>query len=322
MHVALALGLCALLSGAPKAKPAALSDVTAGDFVEYDFSGGATGGKSVVLRLQAAEVTKSHVVVDVRQVRGRPVRWLEGGVRFRLALGGKAPKVKPRARPNFDVRPVTMQRGGLTVSCQNYAWGVITGNAARGAGCEASPAKELALTGGLVDETVMNTADSYSVALVSAGHADVPSAAPPEAFRAGSSWTMREALGVEVRREVSSAGGQLVTRSSAVAGNQGKGMTQETARTLLEQLRELLSSLPDSSPEGSPGPDVAVGPKPLKTLLVERAASGKTPARVETRVARPDDVPEAPLPVRFGVIGVEEKKGEKAQVILQLTDWR
>jgi hypothetical protein len=38
-------------------------------------------------------------------------------------------------------------------------------------------------------------------------------------------------------------------------------------------------------------------------------------------VARPDEVPEAPLPVRFGVIGVETK-GEKPQVVLQLVEWR
>ncbi|MCC6336171.1 MAG: hypothetical protein IT380_19565 [Myxococcales bacterium] len=319
MHTALAVGLCALLAGVPKAKLPALSSVTAGDYVEYEVSGSA--GAKVVLRLQAAEVSKAEVVVDVRAVRGRPVRWLEGGARFRLAPGGQAPKEKAKARPNFDARPVSLQRGGAMFACQNYAWGSQKPEGTRGAGCEASPAKELALTGGLVDETVMSPEETYSVALVGVGHAEVPSPAPVEAFRAGSSWTTREALGVTVRREVSSAGGKVVTTSTGVPATGGKGKTTETSQTLLEVLRVLLSTLPDAAPEGLPGPEVTAGPRPLETVLVERPARGKSPARVETRAARPGEVPEAPLPVRFGALVVEEK-GEKPKVLQQVTEWR
>ncbi|GMU59204.1 MAG: hypothetical protein AMXMBFR34_09670 [Myxococcaceae bacterium] len=319
MHTALAVGLCALLVGAPKAKLPALSSVTAGDYVEYEVSG--SGAKGVVVRLQAAEVSKAEVVVDVRAVRGRPVRWLEGGARFRLALGGKAPQEKAKARPNYDARPVSLQRGGAMFACQNYAWGSQKAGGTRGAGCEGAAAKELALTGGLVDETVMSPQETYSVALVGVGHAEVPSPAPVEAFRAGSSWKMREALGVEVKRAVSSAGGRMVTTATGVSAKGDKGRTTWTSQTLLDLLRALLSTLPESAPEGTPGPEVTVGPRPLKTVLVERPASGKSPARVETRTARPDEVPEAPLPVRFGVLAVEEK-GEKPKVLQQLVEWR
>jgi hypothetical protein len=331
-------GVVALTAaGAPrhaKEKPPTLADVKAGDFVEYELGTDSARG-TVVLRLQAAEVTRDAVIVDVRVVKGRPLSWLDGGARFLVAKGGKPPKPRAPVRgAGRDTRPGQAQRGGVTYHCTQYAF--ETKDGARGAGCLDSPARELALTGGLVDETEMSPSSSatpgFSVTLVAAGHADVPSPAPPWAFAAGSSWTVLERASKErlVRTAVTSTGGKVVTTRTTYEPRGGKaapgdlalagrtwraaGSTQD-AETLLEVLRRLAAELPSEPLDGLSGPDCTVGPRPVKTTLVPLA--GKS---TETRAARPAEVIPAPLPVRYGPLA--RTKDGAAKPELELVEWR
>lgn len=318
MHALLVLGVVALVSGAKVPTPA---DAAAGDYVEYELTSAAKPRVQVVVRLQAVEVTKKAVVVDVRAVKGRAPPWLEPGLRLTLALGGKAPRrdVPANQRAGRDSRPVKVERAGQMFSCNNYAFESKVGPS--GAGCIDAAVKALALTHGLVDETLMNAGpkgnDGYALTLKGFGHADVPSTAAPLAYAPGASWTVLEKGPKErlVRRSVSSAGGKLVTTTATFAVKGGKpgkaGASTQVPDTLLQHLVALLRDLPEAEAFGEPGADCTVGPKPAKTVTV------KSGARVETRLAHPSDVPEAPLPVRYGVIGVEGTTSDFA-----LSEWK
>lgn len=330
MHALLVAGMVALVSGAKVPSPA---DAVAGDYVDYEVSSAAKPRLQVVVRLQAVSVTKKAVVVDVRAVKGRPPPWLaEPGLRLTLALDGKAPKreVPASQRAGRDSRPVKVERAGQMFSCNNYAFESKVGPS--GAGCIDAAVKALALTGGLVDETLMNAGpkgeDGYEVKLVGFGHADVPTAAPPLAYGPGASWMVLE-TGPKarlVRRAVTSAGGKLVVTTTVFTPKPSKagkgeptvdgrawkaGPSTQRPDTLLQHLVVLLKELPDEEAYGEPGAASAAGPRPMKTVRV------KSGGRVETRLARPADVPEAPLPVRFGVVGAEGGDAD-----FSLVEWR
>ncbi|MEW6434804.1 MAG: hypothetical protein AB1730_25165 [Myxococcota bacterium] len=318
MHALLVAGMVALSVGAKAPSP---GDAIAGDYVDYEVSSAAKPRLQVVVRLQAVVVTKKAVVVDVRAMKGRAPPWLaEPGLRLTLALDGKAPRreVPGNQRAGRESRPVKVERAGQMFSCTNYAFESKRGPS--GAGCIDAAVKALALTGGLVDETLMNAgpkgADGYALTLVGFGHEDVPTTAPPVAYGPDASWTVWEKGPKErlVRRAVTSAGGKLVVTTTVFTPKPGKaakgeptvdgrawkaGPSTQRPDTLLQHLVALLKELPEGDSSGEPGAELSVGPKPMKTT--REKAGGRT----ETRVARPSEVPEAPLPVRFGVIAAE-----------------
>ncbi|MEW6434805.1 MAG: hypothetical protein AB1730_25170 [Myxococcota bacterium] len=253
--------------GAPKPKapkkpapPARLADAKAGDWVEYEVSvERGSGAEPFRLRLSAVEVGTQRAVIDARATGGvtAPI-WLRRGVRLTLSLEGEAPTPETpfswsgRERETLESRTVA----GRAFPCR--AWGVSTEDGPAGGGCGESPARELALGNGLVEERVRNfppaERSNSRVTRVAFGHDE------PGAFDAGELAPQRWSDGtrLSVRRDdelvqetLKSVGGQWVATQKRLRRQPGAPMrglvdvdpkewkappSFDTVRTALEQL--------------------------------------------------------------------------------------
>lgn len=271
MHAALVLA--ALVSGAApkparpsKAAPppsAKLADAKPGDFVEYEVAVGAgRSGPAVTLRLEAVDVTAEAAVIDVRARGDRPPAWLARGVRLRVALTGRLPdEERPFTESTRDdTKPEARTRAGRSFSCR--AWGVSTFDGPKGGGCRESPARELALGDGLVEEQLENTgwgqAEGHRITLSAFGHVEPGSAdagaAPSQRWADGTLLSVRTGPSEVVQESLRAVGGRWLVSHAELRALQkappglGRfepkdwetGRPRELQRTALEQLVALL----------------------------------------------------------------------------------
>jgi len=277
-----------------------------GDFVEYELevssmrSGLRVGdtrssNASGVVRLQAIEVSPERTLVHVSsptlEVFGR-------GLEFEL-LGGSAAS----SAPATDKVVI----GGKSWSCRRSSKDESAGDGPKTTQCVGSPNRELLLGDGVVTYT----SDAYGpgggsserIALVRAGHAELPEKAP-RAFPPGTWWVEWGS-----RREVGSANGLVVQTS-------GK---ESWSKPLIHFLLDVMEmhERPKVPPQAKRS-TTQVGAHRVDVLVFTvqpNVLSGGT-AYEMTVVADPNSL-QAPLPVRFGVLRRRARDQEEQRI----TDW-
>ncbi|MFT3709743.1 MAG: hypothetical protein QM817_19110 [Archangium sp.] len=284
---------------------------------------------------------------------GLSFRVKKGGKPVEGPLGiGVVPVSKKVAEK--DLPPFVEKKfGDVTVRCRPYDFDHTRGDGPKGNGCADSPDAALALGDGIVESHSASSGFggfwSNDVVLVGVGNAPLTTPVGPLAYPEGGSWTTltRVEINTLQRQSVTSAAGKLVHVSArydvaepgdkvafSLAGKDWKLIHEQPyAISVLSEITGELGSSdwpPTPAPKmgvvPTPGPPCDVGPKKVATSQLKvpepygQPFEEKKPAWLITFFADPSSVPEAPLPVRYGII--EEEDIYKSRRYRKIVEWK